>query len=78
MRFEASMAGVCQRIVFRLITLCRNVSSDVSEGRRAYTFRFIFVQVETEVSSGRKPGRPSYGIIPCSKILAILRNFSPV
>jgi len=30
------MAGVSQRIVFRLITLCRNVSFDVSEGHLVY------------------------------------------
>jgi len=53
MSFEASMAGVSQRIVFRLITLCRNVSFDVSEERLVYTVRFIFVQMETEVSSER-------------------------
>ena len=53
MSFEASMAGVTQSIVFRVITLCRNVSSDVSEERHVHTFRLIFVQVETEVSSER-------------------------
>jgi hypothetical protein len=44
MSFEASMAGVTQRIDFRVITLCRNVS-DVSEERLVYTFRLIFVRV---------------------------------
>jgi hypothetical protein len=53
MRFEASMAGVTQRIGFRVITLCRNVSSDVAGESRVYTFRLIFVQVETEVFSER-------------------------
>jgi hypothetical protein len=47
------MAGVTQRIVFRLITLCMNVYSDVSEERHLCTFRLIFVRVETEVSSER-------------------------
>jgi len=53
MSFEASMVGVSQKIVLRVFTLCRNVSSDVSEERCVYTFRFIFVQVETEISSER-------------------------
>jgi hypothetical protein len=53
MKSEASMAGVTQRIGFRVITLCMNVSSDVAEERRVYTFRLIFVQVETEVFSER-------------------------
>ena len=47
------MAGVTQRIGFRVFTLCRNVSSDVAEEHRVYTFRLIFVQVETEVFSER-------------------------
>jgi hypothetical protein len=46
MSFEAFMAGVTQRIVFLVITLCRKVS----EQHRVCTIKLIFVQVETTIT----------------------------
>jgi hypothetical protein len=41
------MAGVTQRVIFLVVTLCR----DVSEERRVCIIRLICVQEETEVST---------------------------